>query len=261
MTIDQVQNDVVKFDVRGRIAIITIDRPEVRNAVNPEVARGIARAIERLEVDPDLWVGVLTGAPPVFCAGADLRAIRDGADGALSDENGFAGLVRRDRSKVLIAAVEGAALAGGMELVLACDMVVAAESALFGIPEVKRSLVANAGGVLRLPLRIPANVAMELAVTGDPISAARAYELGLVNALAPTGTAVDAAVALAERVAANPPVAVRVARSVVTDAPHLGEEEGWRRSQEAFDAARFSRDGQEGLAAFLEKRDPVWVGQ
>src|SRR5687768_6805351 len=176
--------DAVTFEVRGHYAIITINRPQARIAVNGAVATGIEAGIDRLEEADDVWVGILTGVPPVFCAGADLKEINSGnAAGLQTERGGFAGFVRRERDKPVIAAVDGPALAGGTEITLACDLVVASRSATFGIPEVKRSLVAGAGGLFRLPRKIPFNVAMELALTGDPITAERAHHHGLVNVL------------------------------------------------------------------------------
>src|SRR5687768_9908765 len=172
---------MVDYEVRGRVALLTINRPEARNAVNGAVASGMEEAIDRLEADDEVWVGVVTGTGPVFSAGADLKAIATGEAAALQTKRGgFAAIARRERTKPIIAAVNGPALAGGCEIVLSCDLVVASNEARFGIPEVKRSLVAGAGGLFRLPRALPKNVAMELALTGDPIDAQRAYELGLV---------------------------------------------------------------------------------
>ncbi len=245
----------------GHIAVLTLNRPEARNAVNPELRIALSGALDRFEADPELWVGVLTGAPPVFCAGADLTAIRDGRVDALVDEHGFAGLTRRRRTKVLIAAVEGAAFAGGAELALACDLLLASRTATFGIPEVKRSLVANAGGLVRLPHKIPVNVAMELALTGDPFTADRAYGFGLVNELCEPGTVLERALAMAERIGVNAPVAVRESRAVIEHGARLDEADAWAASQRAFDTALNSEDGREGLTAFIEKRSPLWSGR
>ena len=188
---------MIEFEARGKVALITINRPEARNAVNGAVAAGLQAAVERLEADDELWVGVIAGSGPVFCAGADLKEIAAGRAASLSTERGgFAGITRLPRSKPLIAAVDGPALAGGCEILLTCDMVVASTAASFGIPEVKRSLIAGAGGLFRLARVLPRNVAMELAITGDPITAERAYTLGLVNTLCEPGDAVSAALAL-----------------------------------------------------------------
>jgi enoyl-CoA hydratase len=255
-------NDCVTYRVHERCAVITIDRPEARNAVNPEVARGIEAAIDAAEADDDVRVAVLTGAPPVFCAGADLKAIREGRAAQLATERGgFAGVTSRERSKPLIAAVEGAALAGGTEIVLACDLVVAAHDARFGIPEVKRGLVAAAGGLFRLGRRIPLNLAMECALTGDPIDASLAHRHGLVNDLCAPGEALEHALELARRITANAPLAVRESRAIVLECTTADDAEAWRRSEASAARVLASADVQEGVAAFLERRAPAWVGR
>ena len=253
---------MVEYEVRGRVGVITIRRPEARNAVNPEVANQLEAIIDRFEEDPEVWVGVLTGEGPVFSAGADLKAIAAGQAAAINTERGgFGGFVHRLREKPVIAAVDGPALAGGCELVLACDMVVASTNAAFGLPEVKRSLVAAAGGLFRLPRKVPPNIAMELALTGDPMPAERAYQLGMVNELVDPGKAVDAAVGMAERICANAPLAVRASRKIVLASPDENEEELWRRTGHAFVAIAQSEDFAEGPRAFIEKRAPVWKGR
>ena len=210
---------IVDYEQRGHVAVLTINRPEARNAVNGEVAAGIEEAIDRIEADDDTWVGVLTGAGSVFSAGADLKAISSGqAAGLNTEKGGFAGLVRRARTKPLIAAVDGPALAGGCEIALACDLIVASTNARFGVPEVKRSLVAAGGGLFRLPQALPTKVAMELVLTGDPIEADRAHALGMVNELVDPGKAVEAAVTLAERICVNAPLALRESRRVLMTA-------------------------------------------
>lgn len=252
----------VDVTVEDHLLVATINRPQARNAVNDVVAQGIEAAVDRLEEDDDLWVGILTGVPPVFSAGADLKLINAGraADLATS-RGGFGGITRRERAKPIIAAVDGPALAGGTEIVLACDLVVASESATFGIPEVKRSLVAAGGALFRLPARIPFNIAMELALTGDPVDAAAAHRLGLINQLCPAGGALDAARSLAARVTANAPVAVRESRRALLAAAGRDEESGWDLSAQAMAVAMGSQDFREGLTAFIEKRPPGWTGR
>ena len=252
----------VDFEQRGPFAVIKINRPEARNAVNGDVAKGIEEAIDQIEADDGTWVGILTGEPPVFCAGADLKEINSGNAAALATaRGGFSGFVQRERTKPIIAAVDGPALAGGTEIVLAADLVVASTTATFGIPEVKRSLVAGAGGLFRLGRKIPLNVAMELTLTGDPIDATRAHHFGLVNRLVEPGTALEAAIGLAEQICANAPVAVRESRRIVLEATHAPDDVGWRMSMEGMAAAMSSEDFSEGLTAFIEKRPPVWKGR
>jgi enoyl-CoA hydratase len=255
-------SEAVTFEVRGHYAIITINRPQARNAVNGAVANGIEAGIDRIEDDDDLWVGIVTGVPPVFCAGADLKEINSGNAAALQTKRGgFGGIVTRERVKPIVAAVDGPALAGGTEIVLACDLVVASGSATFGIPEVKRSLAAGAGGLFRLGRKIPLNIAMECALTGDPISAERAHHHGLVNALCEDGQALDAAMTLADRICANAPVAVRASRKVVLEATNAPDDVGWKMSIDAMAQAMGSADFKEGLTAFIEKRPPNWTGK
>jgi enoyl-CoA hydratase len=252
----------VEYRADGHLAVITLNRPAARNAVNAEVAQGVEAAVDRVEADPEVWLAILTGAPPAFCAGADLKEVAARRGGTIHTERGgFAGFTQRARAKPVIAAVEGPALAGGTEIVLACDLVVAGRSATFGMPEVKRSLAAGAGGLFRLGRKIPLNVAMECALTGDPIGAERAYAFGLVNVLCDDGLAVAQAEALAARVLANAPVAVRESRAVVAECTFSPEEEAWRRSAQAMSTAVHAEDHQEGLAAFIEKRPPRWTGR
>jgi enoyl-CoA hydratase len=252
----------IAFETRGACAVITIDRPEARNAVSPEVARGLEAAIDRLEEDAALQVGVLTGTPPVFCAGADLKAIGEGRARELStDRGGFAGLVRRERSKPLIAAVDGPALAGGMELTLACDLVVASTQARFGVPEVKRGLMAAAGGLIHLPSKLPFNLAMECILTGDPISAERAHEHGYVSALCDPGAALATALELAERIAGNAPLAVRTSRRLLLTFQETSDDEAWAINNEENVRLQATADVQEGVRAFIEKRPPAWSGR
>jgi enoyl-CoA hydratase len=252
----------VDFEQRGPFAVVKINRPEARNAVNGDVAQGIEEAIDKIETDDSIWVGILTGEPPVFCAGADLKEINAGnAANLQTKRGGFGGIVQRERTKPIIAAVDGPALAGGTEIVVSCDLVVASTTATFGIPEVKRSLVAAGGGLFRLGRKIPLNIAMELTLTGDPITAEVAHHHGLVNRLVQPGEALDAAIDLAERICANAPVAVRESRKVVIEATNAPDDVGWKMSLEAMAAAMSSEDFGEGLTAFIEKRPPVWKGR
>ena len=252
----------VRFEVRGHVGVITIDRPEARNAIDRATAVGIEKAVDRLEDDADLWVGVLTGAPPAFCAGADLRVVEaEGVGRTATARGGFGGLVRRVRDTPLVAAVNGPALAGGFELVLACDLVVAAHDAWFGLPEVRRALVAGAGGLVRLPSVVPRNIAMELALTGEPIDAATAARLGLVNQLADVDEVVDVAVALAERVCAGAPLAVQRSRQILLTAIEHGTDAAWAESVQGLRDMTATEDFVEGPRAFLEKRPPIWKGR
>jgi enoyl-CoA hydratase len=255
-------NPTVLLEQRGKVLVIRLNRPEARNAVNGAVASGIEAGIDRLEADDDLWVGVLTGAPQFFCAGADLKLVSAGKAAEMSTKRGgFAGLVVRQRRKPLVVAVEGPAVAGGMEICLACDMVVASRASRFGIPEVKRSLVAAGGGLYRLPRALPRNVALELGLTGDPISAERAYELGLVNVLTEPGAALDGALGLAERITANAPLAVIKTRQLMNELRGVDDAEGNRRSGAAMLELAGTEDFAEGPRAFIEKRDPQWKGR
>ena len=251
----------VHFDIRDRVAVITLDRPEARNAVDHQLAVDLQSAIDKLEADDSLWVGVIAGAGPAFCAGADLKAVASGKADLATDRGGFAGIVRRERTKPIIAAVEGPALAGGFEIVLACDLVVAGSNARFGIPEVKRSLIANAGGLIRLPRAIPRNLAMEMALTGDPISAETAHHHGVVNRLVEPGGALDSAIALASEISANAPLAVRASRQVIIEGALLDDDEAFALSAEAARDVFRSEDFQEGPRAFIEKRAPNWLGR
>ncbi len=252
----------VDYTTDGHIAVITINRPEARNAVNGEVASGIEEAIDRLEADDALWLGVLTGVPPVFSAGADLKEINAGRAANLGTERGgFAGITKRERTKPIIAAVDGPALAGGTEICLSCDLIVASTTARFGIPEVKRCLIAAGGGLFRLPRKVPFNIAMELALTGDPIDAERAYHFGLVNRICEPGAALSTAMELGRQIEANAPVAVRASRRVMYAAMTEDEDSGWRLSGQGMAEAMGSEDMKEGLTAFIEKRPPSWTGR
>jgi enoyl-CoA hydratase/carnithine racemase len=245
---------LVTFDTHGATALIRLNRPEVRNAVNLALTADLRAALARFEGDPALRVAVLTGAGRFFCAGMDLAAFAAGERPGLDDPDGFAGFVRATRTKPVIAAVNGGAVAGGFEIVLACDMVVAETGAILALPEVKRGLFAAGGGALRLPRRLPAAIAAEMLLTGDPITADRAAALGLVNAVVPGPDLIDTALALAARVAANAPMALRLTRAVAQMA------EDWGPSTAAWAQIESSADALEGARAFKEKRTPQWTG-
>jgi enoyl-CoA hydratase len=253
-------DEPVLTERRDGVLLITLNRPDARNAVNTALAEGIGAALDDLDADADLSVGVLTGAGKGFSAGMDLKAFVTGERPWVGDR-GFAGIVQRSARKPLIAAVEGFAMAGGLEIALACDLIVASREARLGIPEVKRSLVAAAGALRRLPQRVPLNVAMELALTGDPISAERAYEIGLVNRLAEAGGAVDAALELAAAIARNGPLALDATKDVLYRQADWGEEQFWREQGAIVEPVLTSEDAREGAVAFSEKRDPVWKGR
>jgi enoyl-CoA hydratase len=245
---------------RERTLVITINRPEQRNAVNAAVAEGIAGALDELDASDELTIGVLTGAGKGFCAGMDLKAFVTGERPWYGDR-GFAGITRRAAAKPLIAAIEGFAVAGGLEVALACDLIVAARGAKLGIPEVKRSLVAAGGGLLRLPRVLPRNIAMELALTGDPILAERGHQLGLVNRLAEPGGALEAALELAGQITPNAPLALIASKRIMAESADWPDAEFFDR-QEAISGPVFdSEDAREGATAFAEKRAPVWKGR
>ena len=245
------------------IVQVVINRPEARNAINGDVTQALARAVEQLEQDPDVWVAILTGAGEgVFCAGADLKEISAGRGDCLSTPaNGFAGFVFAKRRKPWIAAVNGLALAGGCELALACDMIVAAEDGAFALPEVKRGLIAAAGGTFRLPRAIPRHIAFELIATGDRLSAKRAYELGLVNRLVPAAELSSAALKLAREIAVNAPIAVRESLAIARRAFALDDESLRDSTLAAWESISHSEDFKEGPRAFIEKRTPRWSGK
>lgn len=253
---------MIHFEVDGKVATITLDRPEARNAVNGQLATELEAAIDRVEDDEAIWVAILSHAGPVFCAGADLKEIAAGRSRELATaRGGFGGIVLRERSKPLLAAIDGPALAGGTEIALACDLRVASTRAGFGLPEVKRSLVAAAGGLVRLPKVVPSTIAMEMAITGDPITAQRAYQIGLINELCEPGASLPAARSLAGRIMANAPLAVRESRRLVLDAAGQTDLEGFRAAGAAQRRLRATEDFQEGPRAFIEKRDAVWQGR
>jgi len=249
-------DEAVLTEAQDGVLLITLNRPDQRNAVNAAIADGIGAALDRLDDDDDLRVGILTGAGKGFSAGMDLKAFVAGERPFVGDR-GFAGIVRRPPRKPLIAAVEGWAVAGGFEIALACDLIVAARDARFGIPEVKRGLVAAGGALIRLPRRIPYHLAVELALTGDPIDAERAHAVGLVARLAEPGGAVAAATELATTIAANGPLAVAATKRILT----ADEAGAWERQAEITEPVFASEDAREGARAFAEKRPPVWRGR
>ena len=243
-----------------RTLVITINRPDQRNAVNAAVAEGIATALDELDADDGLSVGIISGAGKGFCAGMDLKAFVSGERPWYGDR-GFAGITRRAAAKPLIAAVEGFAVAGGLEVALACDLIVASRGAKLGIPEVKRSLVAAGGGLLRLPRVLPRNVAMELALTGDPLLAERGYELGLVNRLADPGGALELALHLASEISVNAPLALVASKRIMAESADWPDAEFFDRQEEISGPVFDSEDAREGATAFAEKRAPVWKGR
>ena len=252
----------VEYVKKGHVAIITMNRPEARNAINGEMAATMEAALDQMESDPEVWVGILTAVGKAFCAGADLKEISAGNGSALSTKKGgFAGIARRERTKPLIAAITGSALAGGTEIALSCDMIIAADDTNFGLPEVKRSLVAGAGGLFRLPRQIGKAVALEAILTGDPLSSQRAYELGMVNKVVPEAEVMAEAEKLAARITANAPLAVAASRAVAISATAKTDEELWKDSGVAFASIINTEDYKEGPKAFIEKRAPVWKGK
>lgn len=257
----------VRYETSDRVAVITLDRPEARNAVDRELALALEAAIDRLEEDPALRVGVLTAniegqTRPVFCAGADLTVIRETGTAATLDteRGGFGGFVYRERVKPIVVAVDGLATAGGMEIVLAADVVVATTRSSFGLAEVRHNLVAAAGGLFRLPRAIGRAPAMDAILTGEPIDAARAYQLGLVSRLVEPGAALDTAMAVADAIAAAAPLAVRASRTIVRAAALADDDELRTRSRALLDELLETDDAAEGLRAFAEKRPPEWQG-
>ena len=264
MTIpEEVPAQVVLVEMCGdHVAVVTLNRPEARNAVNPRVAEELQQAVDRIEADPDVWVAILTGAGGrVFCAGADLKEVSAGhLDGLSTAAGGFAGFVNGRRAKPWIAAVEGLALAGGCEIALACTLIVASEDGAFGLPEVTRGLIAAAGGLYRLPRAIPRRLAIELILTAERLPSRRAAELGMVNRLARPGEALDEALALASAIVANAPLAVRESLAIAT-AQDVTEPLLQCMSNQAQARLQGTADFAEGPRAFVEKRAPVWTGR
>lgn len=253
-------SEEVLVEAREGVQIITINRPEAKNALNANVARLVAEAVDELDRDDDLRVGVLTGAGGVFSAGMDLKAFLAGETPAI-EGRGLCGITETPPTKPLIGAVEGWALAGGFELLLACDLVVAAETAKFGVPEVKRALIAGAGAALLLPRRVPQAIALELLLTGDPISAPRAAEIGLINRVTSEGGALEGALGLAATIAANGPLAVAVTKQIAKSSSDWTMAQGWREQERLMTPVFASQDAKEGATAFAEKRQPVWRGR
>lgn len=252
----------IEFERSGRVAVLTINRPEARNAIDGATGQALSDAFDQAEADPGVWAVVLTGAgDKAFCAGADLKALATGRGGeGIFTAGGFAGITRRRFAKPLIAAVNGAALAGGLEIMLACDFAVAAEHATFGIPEVKRGIIAGAGGLLRLPNRLPMSVALELAMTGERIDAHQALGFGLVNRVVPAGAALEATIATARLICDNAPLAVRASKRLTLAAVEL-QEELWDLNDATVLEVMRSADAREGPLAFAEKRPPRWTGR
>lgn len=259
-------NDVVTVERRGHVMIVTINRPEARNAVNRFVHEGVGDALEAADADPEVRCVIVTGAgDKAFCAGADLVALSRGETLAPDDPAkqawGFAGLVSHPISTPVIAAVNGHALGGGLEIALACDLVVAVDTANFGLPEPKRGLFAAAGGVFRLPDQLPRKIAMEMILTGDPIPADRALALGLINAVAPADKLIDTALALAERITVNAPLSVQASKRMavgIVDGKVARDEAPWKQNRAESKIVFTSEDSREGPKAFAQKRAPVW---
>lgn len=260
-------NQAVLYEKRGRIAIITINRPEAMNAVNAEVWQGIGTALDDYAEDTNLWCAIITGAGDrAFCAGADLKAVAKGESifPKRGEKWGFAGIAQHYINKPIIAAVNGFALGGGTEIALSCDLIVASEKATFGLPEVKRGIIAGAGGLLRLPRQLPLKVAMEVILTGRPMSPEEAKEWGLVNRVVPHEQLLDKAIELADEIIANAPVAVSVSKDIIyrgLDVPLDHPSKAWEINQEYTERIMESEDSKEGPRAFAEKRKPQWVGR
>jgi enoyl-CoA hydratase len=249
-------SDLVHSERRGHILVIAIQREAKRNAVNQAVADGIDAALRRLDDDPDLWVGVLTGTSTVFSAGSDLTG-----QGATTDDGGEYGIIRRDRRKPVIAAIEGLALGGGLEIALACDLVVAARDARLGLPEVRRGLVPTCGALFRGPRALPLNLARELILTGEPIDVDRAYSAGFVNVMTEPGEALQGAIALAERICESAPLSVQACLRVVNALVATDDGDGWDATADAINSLVGTADIAEGVQAFFEKRPPNWTGR
>lgn len=255
-------NDVVLYHAENGVATVTLNRPDQRNAINPEVCDAIRAAFDQVEADPDVRVAILTGAGTLFCAGMDLKAFAGGAgDTILFGKYGFGGFVKRTRTKPVIAAVEGAALAGGFEMMLACDMVVAGASAQFALPEVRIGLIPGAGGAVRLPVSIPRVRANEILLTGKPFSAPEAADWGVINRVTPDGEALQAAMTIAADIASNAPLAVRDTLAIANRAHAENDAAHWPENDRIIHQIGNTADAAEGARAFIEKRSPVWQGK
>jgi enoyl-CoA hydratase len=260
MTDQPTATDILLSETRDNVLVLTLNRPEAKNAFNAALSQALSDALDRFEDDPALRVCVLTGAGGSFSAGMDLKALLKGESSSTEKRGGF-GIMSRPPNKPLIAAVEGYAVAGGMELALCCDLIVATDASKFGIPEVKRGLVAVGGALFRLPRRIPYHVVMELALTGELVTAERCRELGLVSRVVPPGAAVEAAIELARRIAQNGPLAVAATKQILQRALEWNEAEAWKEQHKLARPALRSKDATEGARAFAEKRPPVWRGE
>ncbi|PLW83088.1 enoyl-CoA hydratase [Kineobactrum sediminis] len=253
-------DEPVLVEIKDGIMVVTLNRPQAKNAANRALAEGVAAAMDELDSNDDLRVAILTGAGGTFCSGMDLKAFVSGEVPHI-EGRGFGGLTERPPRKPLIAAIEGYALAGGLELAISCDLIVAADNAKFGIPEVKRGLAAAAGGLVKLPRQIPPRLAMEMALTGDFIDAGQAQAMGLINRVVPQGTALEEALKLAAAIAANGPLAVATSKQVILESADWSREEMWQKQQELVNAVFVSEDAIEGATAFAQKRAPNWKGR
>ncbi|GAA5088999.1 MULTISPECIES: crotonase/enoyl-CoA hydratase family protein [Paenalcaligenes] len=253
--------ELVKVDKQGQVLIITLNRPEARNAINYDTAVQLAAALDELDANPDVVVGILTGANQTFCSGMDLKAFAKDGQRPYVGDRGFAGICEKPPRKPLIAAIEGYALAGGLEIAMSCDMIIAAETAKFGVPETKRGIVPGSGGLLRLPARVPYVVAMELVLTGDMFSAEQAAQWGLINRVVPEGQALQGALDLAARIQENGPLAVQTAKQVIAESRDWSQAHMFDLQRPRIAHVFTSADAKEGATAFAEKRKPVWQGK
>lgn len=260
MTASEDARPPVRRERRDDVLLITLDRPHARNAIDTPTALGVAAALDELDADDALRAAVITGAGKGFCAGADLKAVLRG-DRAEHPERGFGGIVKQPPAKPIVAAVEGFAVAGGFEIALACDLIVASRGALFGLPEVKRSLVASAGGILRLPDAIPRALAVEMALTGDPIPAERLHELGALARLCEPGEAVATALELTARITPNAPLSLLAIKRILAERGSWDDADRWERQERIVAPVAASEDAREGATAFAERRAPVWRGR